>query len=126
MAEIRIERASHNSPVRLASGLNMLVAVWVIISPWVYGHSDSVASVWNSVIVGILIALCAVSRYSSPATVWPSWVNVLLGIWLIISPWIYGYVAHTARVWNSVILGIIVILLGVWGIMTSRLGTAMA
>lgn len=110
----------HASQVRVASGLNFLAGLWVIISPWVYGHTGSVGSVWNDVIVGIIVAVLAASRFSGSRAVWPSWVNVLLGIWLIISPWVYGFAFHTARVTNSVIFGIVVIILGLWSVFAGR------
>jgi hypothetical protein len=40
---------------------------------------------------------------------------------MIISPWVYGYAAtSTARMWNSVIFGIIVLILGVWSAAATR------
>jgi len=44
-----------------------------------------------------------------PAT-WASGINVLAGIWLIISPWVLSFGGHPTAVWNSVILGILVLL----------------
>lgn len=130
MAEVRMQpqfHETHASQVRVASGLNFLAGLWVIISPWVYGHTGSVGSVWNDVIVGIIIAILAASRFSGARALWPSWINVLLGIWLIISPWIYGFAFHRARVWNSVIFGIVVIILGLWSGFAGRSeGTAAA
>jgi hypothetical protein len=37
-----------------------------------------------------------------------SWINVLAGIWLIISPWVLGFRSITAATWSAVITGIIV------------------
>jgi hypothetical protein len=40
---------------------------------------------------------------------------------MIISPWVYGYAAtNAARMWNSVIFGIIVLILGVWSAAATR------
>ena len=115
-----MEPGYRNNAVRVASGLNILLGIWVIISPWVYGHPYSVGSVWNSVIVGILIVIFAAIRFSGSPATWPSWLNVLLGIWLIISPWIYGYAGHNAREWNSIIFGIICIILAAWSAAANR------
>lgn len=40
-------------------------------------------------------------------------INAILGIWLIFTPWIYGYAA-TARgtAWNSIFVGIAILILG--------------
>jgi hypothetical protein len=106
---------SHYGQVRTASGLNIIAGIWTIISPWVYGFFNGTGSVWNNVIVGIVIAIFAAIRFFGAASaVWLSWINALLGIWLILSPWIYGYTTNTGRMWNSIIVGIIVLVLSVW------------
>lgn len=117
--EINVARESrgdrHYGQVRFASGINIIAGIWTIISPWVYGFYNGVGNVWNSVIVGIIIAIFAAIRFFGTAgTVWLSWINALLGIWLILSPWIYGFTDNTGRKWNSVIVGIVVLVLSVW------------
>lgn len=39
---------------------------------------------------------------------WLSGINVLAGIWLIISPWVLGLSSNRVATWDLVILGIIV------------------
>ncbi|HEU4585369.1 MAG TPA: SPW repeat protein [Gemmatimonadaceae bacterium] len=110
------------SQVRVASGLNFLAGIWIIISAWVYGAIYTSGSAWNSIIVGIVIAVFSAIRFFSPrSAVGLSWINALLGIWMIISPWVFGYAGtNTARMWNSVIFGIIVLILGVWSAAATR------
>jgi hypothetical protein len=43
---------------------------------------------------------------------WLSGVNLLVGIWLIISPWVLGFSSTTQATWSTVIAGIIVAVLG--------------
>lgn len=107
---------SHTGQVKTASGINVILGLWFLISPWVYGYTAMHAgSVWNNIIVGIIIAILAAIRFFSPySATWLSWLNALLGVWVVISPWIYGYSANGGRTWNSVILGIIVIVLSIW------------
>jgi SPW repeat len=45
------------------------------------------AVTWNNVIVGIVVALLALIRTSAPQQAGWSWANVVLGIWLIVSPY---------------------------------------
>jgi hypothetical protein len=42
---------------------------------------------------------------------WQGWVNSILGIWLVISPFVVG---ADAGKWNSVVSGIIIAALSVW------------
>lgn len=119
--EMRTASPSDNQ-VKVASGLNFLAGIWLVISAWVYGTIYSSGSSWNSIIVGIAIAVFAAIRFFSPrSAVGLSWINALLGIWMIISPWVYGYAAaNPARMWNSVIFGIIAMILGVWSAAATR------
>ena len=123
--EAHVEMRTANadtSQVKVASGLNFLAGIWIIISAWVYGAIYTSGSAWNSIVVGIVIAVFAAIRFFSPrSAVGLSWINALLGIWMIISPWVYGYAGtNTARMWNSVIFGIIVLILGVWSAAATR------
>jgi hypothetical protein len=96
-----------------AAILNLLLGIWLFISPWVYGvymNSNS----WNSWICGALIAIFAIIRLSNPGGLaFFSWLNMLLGAWTIASPWVYSYVGDTARFVNSLCVGALVLILAV-------------
>jgi SPW repeat-containing protein len=94
--------------LRAASPIALLAGIWFFISPWFYG-SYAFGSAWNNWIVGAAIVIVAVFRMSYPATVWISWVNCLLGIWTIASPWIYGYNVDRVRLVNSLCIGVAVL-----------------
>jgi hypothetical protein len=95
------------------SWLNIVLGIWVIISPFVVQFARLPAAMWNNVIVGIVIAVLAIIRTSAPRQTGWSWVNVILGIWMIISPFVLG-VMTTALFWNNIILGIVIALIA-WG-----------
>ena len=99
-----------------AAGLTLILGLWYIVSAWVYGPANSTgAAIWNSVIVGILIALFAAVRLSIRAPMPTArWLDLLLGIWAFFSPWIYGYVANEGRFINSLCVGAVVFALSVW------------
>lgn len=112
-----MQARDHGRQARAASGVNILLGIWLIISPWVYDFATGVgaASTWNSVILGILVVICAANRYASPrSSPGFSWANVVFGIWALISPWVYGYSGDLAAMWNSVIAGILIALLAIW------------
>ena len=100
--------------IMTASGLDILAGIWLLISPFVLRFSSHYA-VTNDVILGIAIAILAAIRFSGAFTQsWVSWVNVLLGVWVLISPWVLRFSTfHTATV-NNVVMGIIVIILAGW------------
>src|ERR1051326_5016395 len=89
------------------SWVNVLLGIWVIISPFVVQFARLPAAMWNNVIVGIVIAILALIHSSIPRQAGWSWANVILGIWLIISPFALGAMT-TAILWNNIILGIVI------------------
>jgi hypothetical protein len=100
---------------QIASGLNFLAGLWVIVSPWVFGYYSNVAAMWNDVGVGIAVAILALIRvFDTRGTAWLSWINVILGGWFFFSPWIFNYTGNTAAFWNSIATGGLIFLLGLW------------
>lgn len=89
------------------SWINVLLGIWVIISPFLVQFARIPAAMWNNVIVGIVIAILALIRSSTPRQSGWSWANVILGIWMIISPFALGAMT-TAILWNNIILGIVI------------------
>src|SRR5947209_1729350 len=102
---------------RIASSLNVIAGLWLIISPFVLGYTDMTTALWNSIILGVLVAVLAGIRAAYPTeNVGLSWINLLFGLWLIISPFVLRF-DNPRPTWNEVILGIIVGILAVWSAM---------
>lgn len=111
--------------VQTASGLNILVGLWLVIAPWVLDYSEQSNAVWNQVGVGVVIAALASFRVFAPRQ-WASlsWINFVLGLWLIIAPFVltYNETGNTqAILWNDIISGLLVLSLAAWSaVATSR------
>ena len=107
-----------SSQVRFASGVNLVLGLWLIASPFIFQHGSSG---WNSIIVGAVIAILAWIRVANPnQATWLSWINVILGIWIFISPWVYGYSANAGALWNNLIVGAIIFIFGIWSALATR------
>jgi SPW repeat len=105
--EINTNEQRVSMPERSKDGnswVNVVLAIWVIVSPFVLAIHSSRA-VWNNVVTGVLVGILALIRWSmrQPGL---SWLNLLLGIWLVISPFVLFL--SGAAMWNNVILGIII------------------
>jgi hypothetical protein len=102
----------------MASGLNIIAGLWLIISPWVLNYSQQNNAVWDAVVIGSAIAILALARTAAPRQFEQlSWVNVLLGAWMVIAPFVlvYNAVGSTTGIyWNDIVTGLIVIGLAVW------------
>jgi hypothetical protein len=88
------------------SWVNIILGIWVLISPFVLALTLPRA-IWNNVILGIVVGILAIIRCIVRNQVGWSWINALLGLWLIISPFVLNF-ASTAGLANNVILGIII------------------
>ncbi len=104
-----------------------LAGLWVLISPFILGFSGISSAMVNDVVVGIvLIVLGLISAlYNRPTTDRTlDWISAIVGLWLLISPFVLGYsVLSLVAMWNAIILGIIVIILSVWASVEFRAPT---
>lgn len=88
--------------------INLALGVWLFFSPWSFTNHLSTETAtyasWNLWIVGAAVAISAgiALRDFKP---WEEWVNLALGIWVLLSPWMLGYARQTNLMWNSIIIG---------------------
>lgn len=99
--------------------LNVLLAIWLFISPWVLQYAAVETAAWNAWVVAIAIAALSIAALARLAQ-WEEWVNLALGVWLIFSPWILGFSANANAMGNAVIVGIICAILAIFGLMAAR------
>ena len=99
--------------------VNLILGVWMLVSPWILGFQSESGTAANAVILGVLIAAVALIA-SVRAMAWQEWTNLVLGVWLIISPWVLRFSHTTAAMWDAVIVGILVALLALWAAGTDK------
>jgi hypothetical protein len=87
-----------------SSWINIVLSIWVIVSPFVLTFHSSKA-IWSNVVAGALVGILALIRWSVHQPGW-SWLTLILGMWLVISPFVLFLSA--AAMWNNVILGILI------------------
>jgi hypothetical protein len=105
---------SRNFKARTASGINVVLGIWLMASPWVFDYSGRFP-VLNSVFVGALIAMLAAIRLASlHDSAGLNGISLLLGFWTIVSPWAIGYVANKAALANNLMVGVLATALAIW------------
>jgi hypothetical protein len=95
--------------IRGFSAIVFLAGIWLIISPFILSY-DSAAVTWDQVIIGIIIAVLGIIRYSALLAVWASWLSALAGLWMIIAPFAISGATGAAR-WSSAIAGLVTFIL---------------
>ena len=110
---------------KVASTINVLAGIWLIISPFVLRFWHVSAASWDNIIVGVIVLVLAAIRVAQPTrNLALSWINLILGIWLFISPWVLRFSHERAATSNDVVLGIIVFVCAIWSLAASpRVGT---
>lgn len=94
--------------LRNVSALDCYTAAFgsfLFVSPWIFAYVSETAriEVW---VTGAAIAAASVAAIVTVSD-WEEWVNLMLGAWLIISPWLLGFV-HTKAMHVCVLLGALV------------------
>ena len=101
---------------------NALLGVIIFASPWYLVAWEHADSSWNAWIVGAAIFLVALWALATPASMFPEWINLILGVWLFISPWVPGY-ALIRTAWFAWVIGALVALVSLWVIGMGRTRT---
>jgi hypothetical protein len=105
--------------------INLILAVWLFISPWVLGYfpGGAVASMpasWTAWVLGVVIAVFSIAALYK-AQPWEEWINLIAGVLLFISPLVLSYYTVTiAGMWNALIVGALVFILSIWDLNTQR------
>lgn len=86
-----------------------LLGFWLLLSPWTLSYSDDTAALRNAVTMGFVLIFVQVVTLSAFRP-WEEWVNVLIGIWLIVAPAVLNFISPAGTA-NSIIVGGVVLLL---------------
>jgi len=82
---------------------NLVLAAVLLVCPWLFTLTNMTARIdlWASSLAVILISVAAIAAFAK----WEEWANLILGIWLIASPWILGF-THTRAMHFSIGIGL--------------------
>jgi hypothetical protein len=96
----------------------LLLGSWIIAAPFLRPElSIDPANVWNQVVVGGCVVMLATMRmiFIREAGIF-RWAHLLLGLWMMASPWIFDYVGEEAAFWNSSVTGALLAVLATWSL----------
>ena len=87
--------------------VNVVLGLCLVFAPWALGFTSEMAPTRNAWIVGAAIALIALGALFAFRE-WEEWVNLALGVWAILAPWLLGFATVAAALYAHVIIGLIV------------------
>lgn len=84
---------------------NLVLALGLFATPWFLARATATTDldIWASAAAIGVISVAALLAFAR----WKEWANLLLGLWLIVSPWVLGF-AHTRAMHFSIGIGVII------------------
>ena len=115
---------------RTSSFFCWIAAVWFFVFPWTYFGVSEERSGWNAWIVGGLMVVASLVRVIHPqGTTVFSMANAVLSVWVLVSPFVFGYSGDTGRLINTLAVGAVTLSFSLLSLLISkdvntRIGTA--
>jgi SPW repeat len=99
---------------------NLLIGAWLFISTWVMPYPSGMPNAtWNAQVLGAAIVIFAACAVYMPR-VWEEGINTVLGLWMIISPWVLQFSSSRAVTTNAIIVGLLVTTFAVWAMVRDK------
>jgi membrane-bound ClpP family serine protease len=105
MAKVRF-----NPPVHWEAWCSWLLGIWLCISPGLLQFGNEGTATFAAVITGVVL-ICIEIVTVSTFRWWEEWINVVIGVWLIVAPWILGFDLNRTATANFVVVGSVVVAL---------------
>ncbi len=88
--------------------VGVLLGFLIGCTPWFAGHANNDPIMWNAIMVGALVLGLALLALVNLQT-WEESLELLCGLWLMASPFIFGY-GGMLRTWHLVLGAIVAVL----------------
>ena len=97
----------------------LFIGLWLLSIPWSvgwgFGSNDINVIMWNFLTLGVSLSITSIIAIRN-IRIWTEWLSLFMGVWLIFSPILLVYYKNSFFLWNSVILGLVVVVLNVLSI----------
>ena len=92
---------------------NMALGLWLLVSPFFgFGSTNSAAALDGYVFGAIIIVLSGAALFLSQ--VWEEWINMAIGIWLFVAPFVLGFSGMHEVMLNHMNVGIALFGVALW------------
>ena len=77
------------SSAKLGDVANLILGMILFFSPWLFGLSAGAQ--WQTAsTIGIFVAVSSIAALAAFAA-WEEWLNLVAGLCLVVSPWLFGF-----------------------------------
>lgn len=99
--------AEHPNMVRWVQAAILLLGIWLITSPTTFQYNNT-AMLWSDVLSGIAMIGIAAFSLKFPKLAWVTYVNALVGVWLLLAPLVF-WASNPAVYANDTLIGMLLI-----------------
>ncbi len=107
-------QSAFSFPKQWEDWTSWVLGLWLLLSPWALFFDNEPRALENALAIGALVIIAEIVELSIFRD-WEEWINIVLGAWLVVSPWALGIANSVAR-WNFLIVGTLVIALALYEI----------
>ena len=97
--------------------VNAVLGAWLVAAPWVLGFQGMLVAAAVTTAIGALLIASSVEAMQVPQA-WEEWLDVMLGIGLMLSPLLFGFDGVAPALQNALITGGLVTVLALWVLVT--------
>lgn len=98
---------------------NAVIGVGLVLSPWAMGYAAESTPTANAVTAGVALLAAALGAMLTPRA-WEEWTEALLGVWLVVSPWVLGFAAGEVARNVAVAIGLVTVVLALSTLLTDK------
>ena len=102
--------------IRWQDWTNVLLGCWLVVSPWQMGYTLNETATTNACGLGVVLVVFNLISVCRLVDEGQEIFNILLGIWLICSPYVLGFASDKEPAVNALAGGVTVVALAVWQI----------
>jgi len=101
--------------------MHVVLSTWVLLCPWVLKLAGVAgAAAWGTALVGAALMLLVAPQLLAPKA-WEEVTTAVLGLALVVAPWMLDFSNRTGPACSAVIAGILMVTLGGWRFAGDRL-----
>jgi hypothetical protein len=102
--------------IRWQDWTNVLLGFWLVVSPWEMEYSLNEVATANACGLGGVLLVFNLISACRQLDQGQEIFNILLGAWLILSPYSFGFSTEKEPTINAIVVGIMIVALAGWQI----------
>jgi hypothetical protein len=89
--------------------MGIALGAWMLASPWVLGFSGHEVATMNALVMGTILVLEEMLELGVHETL-EEWIDIVAGLWLIVSPVALGFTSLTAATASTMAVGFLTVI----------------